>query len=455
MKLAMMDITCPIWALCLLHVPIVHASKLRWSPRDLFIFAEEVITRNACSSFDCPTNYRPKYNPQVNGTPSAAKCCNPTCALWTCTSGHKANAAYSGNEGASNQICCDQTCALNTDCPAGFAVPTSLRDAAGGSATECCRPKCSQHSCFNKWTQDLSKKDVAASSNSECCQPSCMSVACSRASGLAYWQDKMDKPGNTTDYCCQKRCKAYSSQCPSHTGVQESKEDTRVEASSTSAALSQCCDAKCSGKTCPSGYTLKGSLIRDMFEDQAQGYGGCCAKTCAAHTCSSGWTRAATRINNTMPSDANCCEPSAATCGHYDCGLVGRHNVTDSSTLASTNTSRENCCQNTCRGTPCPAGKAAIAGSGGLAATSVIVCCETQICAVMRAANRLAVVANLSDSSNSTDGCNGLSQGTCPSRYDSVNNSGNLTLTPCAWDATLSICSMNEAQSADDCAAMS
>lgn len=430
----------PFFALYLLYVPAARAAKLQWSPKDLFIFAEEIITQNGCSSFQCPENYRPKYDPQgTTENASTEICCSPTCALWNCSSGYKANAHYFANLAESDNACCDLTCALFTKCPAGSAVPAELTSVTGATVSECCRPKCSQHSCYGLWAQDLSKKDLSADTDSECCQPSCASVICNENSGLSHHEDRIDKAGSTTEYCCQKRCRYYLSQCPNHQSVPQSKMDTKLEAISSSDALSKCCEDKCSGVVCSSGYILRNSPIQDMFVHEANFYGGCCYKTCAAYTCSSGWTAAAARVNNTMPSDANCCEPKAATCADYDCRLVGLYNVTDANTLAITNTSRHNCCsQHTCQTFECPAGTTAKAGS-----TSSSVCCESKICSEMREAGRLAV-----------DECDGLDEGTCSASYRSVNSSGTLTLTPCEWDATLSNCSWSDTESADDCAAM-
>lgn len=404
--------------------------------------AEETST-SACLSHICGTGYHPKDDAQkINGSASDTNCCNPTCGLFSCTNGFKTQPLYASNVGATNEECCDKTCSIFAGCEEGTGVPSSKTNTAGISKAECCEPKCTRHSCVGDWTQDTSKKDVVAASNEECCTKSCSSVQCDRSIGLIPNLDRSDKAGNTTDYCCQKVCKYYSASCPANTGIMDSKKMKVTEASTTLAAVAECCDAKCSGHSCDDGYALVKVRLNQYVSTV---FNGCCEKTCAAHTCSANLVKVTANENHTQPSDEACCEK---TCALYICPH-GWFNTTNATMLASTTLSNATCCAPSCEGYTCSAGMtlrptAASVPHPGDASHE---CCESTVCKDLRDNfGQLSAAQNCNDFS-------GVGNTECTGKYKMFNTSGAITVVPCIMN-DISICSMDDTRVSSGCSDM-
>lgn len=401
----------------------------------------------ACSSHVCSAGYHPKVNYEnVTGDASDANCCDPTCRQWNCTDGYKAHPGYSNNVGQSNAECCDKTCSLFTTCSADTGVPASKANEAGITQEACCSPVCRVHSCIGNWAQDLSKKNVVSSKDEDCCQQSCLAVECKSESGLVHHPDRTDKAGNTTEFCCQKTCSYYKSQCPSDTGVAKEKLKKIVSSSSTSGALKECCDGKCSGHTCAPGYT---SVLSKLDEFVSKAIPGCCEKTCKAFECSTGYVKAPANENQTQPSDLTCCEP---TCALFSCPS-GFFNSTESAKLSMTNRSNENCCEKGCEGYSCPTGATLRPSPTSIPRVGDTdeACCESTVCKELREERTPTSVQN----GTSTAGldCNDFDDSAdknCSTKYKLFNVSGALTAVPCIM-SNLGLCKMDDTRVVTEC----
>jgi len=434
-------------------LPCLKAAKVRTNSENtpdgaVALAIKKKKKTSACMSHVCSDGFSPKGNfDNITAAASDANCCNPTCRLWNCTDGFKPDATYSNNVGSSNEECCDKTCSIFEGCDAATGVPPSKMDDAGTTKEQCCAPKCMSHSCIAEWTQDLSKRDVVAASNTECCQQSCTAVKCSAASGLISHPDRMDKAGNTTDYCCQKTCKHYASSCPADTGELPEKLLQVVPAgSSTSDVVGQCCAAKCSGHTCAAGYSLKPTQLDDFV---STAFNGCCEKTCAAHTCSTGLARVAAHDNQTQPSDGACCEK---TCALYVCPS-GWFNSSDSTKLAGVNRSNANCCEMSCDDYTCGTGMSLRPSPSTIerVGDEATACCESTICAELRDDYSPTSAAQSGSSTEGAD-CNDFSgMDNCTKKYKMFNISGSITAVPCIVDSTLDICKMDDSRVVTSC----
>lgn len=402
-----------------------------------------------CSTHLCSSGYQPRAdydNRTVSGNATDANCCIPTCGLWNCSAGYKANAGYSPNVGAANEECCDRTCSLFT-CRSGTGVPASKANQAGNSQDACCIPTCRYHACLGNWAQDLSKINFTSEKDEDCCQQSCLAVACDESAGMKHNPDRTDKAGTTTDYCCQKTCKSYASQCPADTAVKSDMKSKLVVSTSTSGALTECCDAKCSGHTCADGYVLLPVNTHKFVSDAVP---GCCQPTCAAWSCSTGYVRVPAFDNHTQPSDLTCCE---ATCALFICP-DGYFNTTDSTKLSrKVNRSGDTCCDKDCVGFTCATGTSlrptpeSIAQTGDLNAA----CCEGTVCAELREDRTPTGTAQDGSSTSGLD-CNDYSDPAenCSSKYKLFNISGAITAVPCIM-SNLSLCRMDDARVMSDC----
>eukprot|EP00930_Biecheleria_cincta_P035986 TRINITY_DN24710_c0_g1_i1.p1 TRINITY_DN24710_c0_g1~~TRINITY_DN24710_c0_g1_i1.p1 ORF type:complete len:446 (+),score=86.28 TRINITY_DN24710_c0_g1_i1:93-1430(+) len=432
-------------ALCVLPFAVARKSVAN-GPFDMLALAAEKKDASACSSHVCSDGYHPKANyDNITGDATDANCCNPTCRRWTCTSGYKAHPEYASNIGASNAECCDKTCSLVT-CREGTGVSASKANEAGVTEEACCTPTCRFHSCIGNWAQDLSKKDYASDKDEDCCQQSCLAVECKSELGLMHHPDRTDKAGTTTAFCCRKTCSYYAGQCPADTGLPKEKMKKLVSSTSTSGALAECCDAKCSGHTCAAGYTLT-PVKSDEFVSKA--VPGCCEKTCKAHDCSAGFVKVPANDNLTQPSDMTCCAPS---CKFWACPS-GYFNSTDSTKLSGVDRSHDNCCEKSCEGYSCSAGTTLRPSPSSIPRMGDDInaaCCESTVCKELRE-ERTPTSVQAGTSTAGLD-CNDFSDPdqNCSSKYKLFNISGALTAVPCIM-SNLSLCKMDDSRVVTEC----
>lgn len=433
-------------ALCVLPFAVARKSLANGPDNTLALAAKKKVT-SACSSHICSDGYHPKANYEtVTGAATDANCCNPTCRRWTCTSGYKAHPEYAGNVGASNAECCDKTCSLFTSCRAGTGVSASKAEAAGITEDACCSPTCKFHSCIGNWAQDLSKINNVSDTDEDCCQKSCLTVECKSERGFVHHPDRTDKAGTTTDFCCQKMCSYYANQCPANTGIPTEKMEKRVSSTSTSGALGECCDVKCSGHTCASGYVLTPGKS-DEFVSKA--VPGCCEKTCKAHECSAGYVKITANDAQTEPSDMTCCAP---TCKFWACP-AGYFNSTSSAKLSMVNRSNDNCCEHSCRGYSCSEGMTLRPSPESIPRAGADInsaCCESAVCKELRE-DRTPTSVQAGSSTAGLD-CNDFSDPdeNCSSKYKLFNISGALTAVPCIM-SNVSLCKMDDSRVVTEC----
>lgn len=411
-----------------------------------------------CLTHRCSDGYHLKMNfSKLPGDATDQNCCNPTCKFWTCSDGWKSHVDYSNNVGASDKECCDKTCIMFTGCALGYGVPESKKNIPGVTKDQCCRPRCSNHMCIGDFAPDPAKLDLVAASNSECCAQSCAKVTCDNALGLVAHPDRQDKAGNTTEYCCQKVCKAYADQCPANTGVAD---DMRMEVVPATLGLveasSHCCSGKCSGHSCPSGWLLKPSRLNEFVSKATS---GCCEQTCAAHMCSKGWARLPGKDNDTNPSDLSCCEP---TCEQYICPH-GYFNSTDPLKLASANRSSANCCEGSCAHYACVHGTelrphpatVPLPGNATVLQKEEI-CCEYDLCADLRQ-NYQTLGAQIGNDTNGPD-CSDLQPDeNCSNKFVIFVASSDQsiehipTFVPCVVDKELNVCKLDDTRVVQHC----
>ena len=145
-----------------------------------------------------------------------------SCRDYQCSEGWVANAdadTLVGNElhRNSDEKCCDRTCALYT-CPEEFAWNPKNEDLIakhGHERDTCCLPLCKRYTCEEGYSADPRKQDKTydplKGDEDTCCLPLCKHYTCEEGWGAdPRKQDKTYDPRKgDRDTCCLPLCKQY------------------------------------------------------------------------------------------------------------------------------------------------------------------------------------------------------------------------------------------------------